>query len=91
VDYTTYPIFFLSATLIFLLVSTATFFTYFYYWSFGTKMHYVYFFFAVVFCIVSIAMTVLSSIRFFEPEDKNNSKRDTNGFLMVFLMFMSGY
>ena len=54
-------------------------------------MHYVYFFFAVVFCIVSIAMTVLSSIWFFEPEDKNNSKKDINGFLMVFLMSMSGY
>ena len=52
-------------------------------------MHYAYFLFAVMFCLVSIAMTVVSAIRYFEVEKKDD--KDISGFLMIFLLTMSAY
>lgn len=80
---------FLVACIIFLLISTATFFTYFYYRSFGTKIHYAYLFSAVVFCLVSLAMTLLCTIWFFMDDEKDS--KDVGGFLIILLSFLSIY
>lgn len=52
-------------------------------------MHYTYFLCAVIFCIVTIAMTIVTFFKYFETEEK--SGKDANGFLMIFLTAMSIY
>lgn len=66
IPYSLHSIIYLFATIVFLLISSVTFFTYFYYKSFGTKMHYAYYWSAVVFSILSIAVTFISFFLLFD-------------------------
>jgi hypothetical protein len=97
VDIAAYSMIFLIACIVFLLISTVTFFTYFYYRSFGTKMHYAYFFSAVIYCLVCIAMTLVSIVKFFKEDEATNSleeeinEKNIGGFLIVLLTSMSIY
>ena len=92
VEYKPYLVLFLLVAIVFLLISSATFFTYFYYRSFGTKMHYAYFLGAVIFDFVSIAMTVVTALQYFQNEAKDlKDAKDRSGFLLSFLVFMSLY
>lgn len=54
-----YQLLFCIVNIVFLLISTATFFTYYYYRTFGSKMHYTYFISAFLFCLITIMIAVI--------------------------------